>query len=138
MHVEPPEIWLADRVQKGLDTNLVWRMKKVLSGRRKAARCWNDALATACVEHGLERTISESHLFRSNCKPKHHIALSTHMDVVHGCAPRSELEELVMFFNQRGLGSGIANIVVDNEELEECEHLRRSSSTRHNCLASTR
>ena len=96
--VKPPSIWLEWRQAQGLDTNVVWRMKKVLYGRRVAGQRWVDHLAGLLEGEGLTRVAAAPQFF---CDPSRKLFLETHMDDGHGCGPIKLSKELCERLNEK-------------------------------------
>ena len=91
--VDPPALWKEQEEAAGRDSSLVWRMQKVLYGRRKAPKEWLKYFGRVLVEHaGLIQSASAPQFFRSS---NGQVFLEVHMDDIHASGPTADLEQIV-------------------------------------------
>ena len=89
----PPREWLMDREARGLTTNVTWKLKKQLPGRRRAAVRWTDHVATQFGIMGLEQYPGMPYFHASLDERK--IFIETHMDDFHGTCRQSAAKQLL-------------------------------------------
>lgn len=56
IYVHSPEIWLADQEARRPSLDVMWQMKKVLYGRRKACQMWYELLKDTFESCDMERS----------------------------------------------------------------------------------
>jgi len=61
---KPPPCWLEKEAAEGRSTHVLWRMRKVLYGRRKAGQAWVNYLTDLLCKFGLERSASAPRLLK--------------------------------------------------------------------------
>ena len=91
MLVEPPLEWQESEQAAGRDPTILWRMKKILYGRRKAPKEWLLFFGDLLKEIGLVQSSSAPHLFKSL---DGQVLLEVHMDDIHACGPTLALKKL--------------------------------------------
>ena len=64
-YVTPPKEWLVDRERRGLSTDVVWKLRKPLPARRKAAAFWTDHVATNFATIGLSQNLAMPYFYTS-------------------------------------------------------------------------
>ena len=95
VYCRPPKEWLSHRAKLGLSTTVVWRMKKLLPGRRVAATQWVEHMASVMMKfENLNRYVGAPQLF--TCK-KTDLSCELHMDDIHGTAPEEVAAEFMEF-----------------------------------------
>ena len=88
--VIPLREWLQERERQGLSTDVPWKMKKLLLGRRIAARQWVDFMGGVLKGARFSQSLGHPHLFRD---VRRDLTCELHMDDIHGCGPTSFLDE---------------------------------------------
>jgi hypothetical protein len=84
----PPEIWMSDHgYEKG---SVLWKLRRVLYGRRKAARAWVEYFANILVELGMTRCAAAPQLFK-----KGSCVAEAHMDDLHFAGDLVELRSII-------------------------------------------
>lgn len=79
--VTPPREWLQERQGQGLSTDVLRRMKKLLPGRRIAARQWVNFMGGVLKGAGLTQSLGHPHLFHDI---RRDLTCELHMDDIHG------------------------------------------------------
>jgi hypothetical protein len=91
--VVPPTVWLRREAEQNRSTEVLWKMRRVLYGRRKAAQAWHEFLAKQLQEEwGAQRCAAAPQLFM-----KGSVLLEVHVDDVHAAGDHGELEDLAKF-----------------------------------------
>lgn len=83
----PPEEWLEDRREKGLSTDVLWKLKKKWYGRRIAGQKFVDWAAKQSESEGFERSLVAPWFFHHGPKDN---SMEVHMDDFHGTGPEKE------------------------------------------------
>ena len=91
-YMYPPEEWLEDRGQRGLNTDVVWRLKKEWYGRRVAGQKFVDWAAKQSCSEGFDRSIVAPWFFHNAARD---ISMEVHMDDFHGTGPEKEVIEFL-------------------------------------------
>ena len=85
--VEPAQEYLERLAKAGRDTDIVWRLRRRLSGRRAAGQCCVEHVAGILVnELGFARWVTAPHFYWSS---ERMVALELHMDDIHGATTPS-------------------------------------------------
>ena len=69
--VRPPPEWIQMQRELGLDTEVLWRMLRLMPGRRIAGREWVKFMAEVFVDMDFERHLGAPNIFLSS-SPQHH------------------------------------------------------------------
>ena len=72
---------------------MLWKLKKQLPGRRRAAACWTDQVGEEFAGLGLSQFPGAAHLYAS--LDQRYVMIYTHMDDFHCCARRSAAGPLI-------------------------------------------
>jgi len=91
--VYPPREWLDEQAAQGLPTNVMWRMLKIMPGRRIAAKLWVDYLGEVHRSFGFEQCPGFRQFFHHK---ERGISCEIHMDDVHGCGPTNEVDAHIL------------------------------------------
>eukprot|EP00434_Breviolum_minutum_P036168 symbB.v1.2.032038.t1/scaffold3793.1/size50245/2 len=91
-YMKPPDEWLSRQEEKGLPTDVMWKLKKEWYGRRVAGTRWVEFIAEIVVGEGFQRCSVAPWFFHH---PGKRIAMEIHMDDMYGCGPRGEIEEFL-------------------------------------------
>jgi len=99
VYCKPPAEWLEHRAKVGESTTVVWRMKKLLPGRRVAATQWVEHMAKLMMEfEDLKRYEGAPQLFNSEVTD---MSCELHMDDIHGTAPEDVAERFIEHLKSR-------------------------------------
>ena len=91
--VEPAPEYLERLAKAGRDTDIVWRWRRQLPGRRAAGQSWVEHVAGILVNKlGFERCTTAPQFHWSAVRL---IALELHMDDIHGAATPSGREQVI-------------------------------------------
>merc|ERR1712086_552500 len=94
IYCEPPEIWLEDEGHsKG---SVLWKLVRVLYGRRKAAKAWVAFLAAVMEHIGFIRCAAAPQLFKMGS-----LLAEAHMDDVHFAGQHLEIRSFVKEMESR-------------------------------------
>ena len=89
--LEPAPEYFERIAKAGRDTNIVWRLRRQLPGRRAAGQSWVEHLAGILVNKlGFERCTTAPQFHWSAVRV---VALELHMDDIHGAATPSGREQ---------------------------------------------
>ena len=80
--VIPPPEWIEERRKRGEDTDVRWRMKKLLPGRRPAMKLWTEHTSDIRKSLGFERNKAQPHFFLNRRTLNF---CEVHADDMHGC-----------------------------------------------------
>ncbi len=100
---------------------VLWRMNKVMHGRRKGPRSWSNYLAAVLALLGVERSRSAPHMFVAL---KAEVAVEAHADDLHLAGPSLVLERTVKNLTKTGLKLKEALYYAPRAKAEHT-HLRR-------------
>ena len=91
--VEPAPEYLERRAKAGRDTDIVWRLRRQLPGRRAAGQSWVEHVAVILVNKlGFVRCTTAPQFY---CSSERMVALELHMDDIHGAGTASGRENFV-------------------------------------------
>ena len=90
--VKPPKEFVEQERAAGRRVDILWRMKKILPGRRKGSKSWMEFLAKTLVECGLEQCPAAPQFYKGVRDGRRSIVLEAHMDDMHGGGVDCELE----------------------------------------------
>ena len=91
--VEPAPEYLERLAKAGRDTDIVWRLRRQLLGRRAAGQSW--------VEHVAGILVNKLGFVRCTTAPQFHwisgrvVALELHVDDIHGAATPSDAKNFI-------------------------------------------
>ena len=88
--VKPPQEWLDWQAQQGLSTAVLWKMKKLLPGRRVASKLWVKHVGEQLKSVGFEQCPGQPQFFHNKTTK---LTCSVHMDDIHGCGPAEEIDK---------------------------------------------
>ena len=89
-YCDPPKEWLIARRKAGLDTDVVWKLKKQLPGRRIAGERWTTHVATTFQQKmNMEQCPALPQFFKTT-ESGGRLLVEAHMDDFHGSGRRSE------------------------------------------------
>ena len=91
--VDHPRGWLAGRQAEGLGAATVWRLLKVVPGRKKAGRVWGGHVAAVVANQWFERCRVATQFFFGKRRP---LAMEKHVDVMHGVGERPPLHRFLL------------------------------------------
>ena len=91
--VEPAPEYIERLAKAGRDTDIVWRLRRQLPGRRAAGQSWVKHVAGILVSKlGFERRTTAPQFYWSS---ERMVALELHVDDIHGTTTRSGREKIV-------------------------------------------
>ena len=85
----PPEEWLQARRDRGESDQVLWKMKRLLPGRRVAAKAWVSYVGVVLRSLDCEQDEAAPQFFRHK---ERQISVEVHMDDLHGCGPKASAE----------------------------------------------
>ena len=115
IYVQPPREWLESQS----DQEVVWRMNRVLYGRRKGTSAFVEFLASLLGQLGFERCAAAPQLFR-----KRSTVMEAHVDDLHAAGEVEDLRQLAEKLE--------AHVAIKGDSIYrpgstgEYEHLRRT------------
>ena len=92
VYVDPPEEYVQQLRDEGKPVDIKRRLRKQLYGRRKAAQLWMQHMAGVLVELGFNQCEAAPQFFYA---PVRNIALELHMDDIHGCGSKPDVEQFL-------------------------------------------
>ncbi len=92
VYVKPPPEWIAKQIEHDLPSDVTWRLRKQLPGRRTAGQRWVDhAAALLTDELGMIRCVECPCFFQS----LNGVVIELHMDDFHGAGPLEACNEII-------------------------------------------
>ena len=92
-YVDPPVQYIENIRANGGDVDIMWRLKRQLPGRRRAAQGWAEHLAQLLINRGFQQSAGHPQFF---VKDKPRIGLEAHMDDGHGFGEPSDVVALLL------------------------------------------
>ena len=89
--VRPPPEWIQMQRERGLDTEVLWRMLRLMPGRRIAGREWVKFMAEVFVDMDFERHLGAPNIFYHRVRNS---TLDVHMDDGHVAVPPAHVDSL--------------------------------------------
>jgi len=90
--VTPPRYWLDKHVASGGDPRALWRMKRLLPGRRIAAKCWVDHVGVVLRSLEFMQDAAMPQFFFHTVRK---IGCEVHMDDIHGVSKPTSLPDFI-------------------------------------------
>jgi hypothetical protein len=116
--VTPPPEWYAERNVAGLSTDVLWRMKKLLPGRRIAAKLWVERVGDVHRQLGFKQCVGFRQFFYHEEKQ---LTSEVHMDDIHGCGPSGAIDDHLLELKELL----VLKRAIRHEEGAVYQHLKR-------------
>jgi hypothetical protein len=87
--VTPPSEWYDERAAAGFSLDVLWRMKKLLPGRRIAAKLWVEQVGEVHRARGFEQCVGFRQFYYHKEKQ---LTFEVHMDDIHGCGEAGAID----------------------------------------------
>jgi hypothetical protein len=92
VYMKPPKEWLELRREAGESVDVIWKMKRLLPGRRIAARMWVDHVGVTLRSLDFLQDTALPQFF---VHPVFGISCEVHMDDIHGAGPKQHNREMI-------------------------------------------
>ena len=90
--MDPPTEYLARIAAEGKSTEISWRLRRQLPGRRQAGQMWCNHFTNILEDAGFVRCEAAPQFFRGENSS---IRLEVHMDDGHGCGTKADIVEFI-------------------------------------------
>lgn len=83
--VPPPKEFVEQERAAGRPTNILWRLKKILPGRRRRRQSWMNHLLKVMEQVGIKRCDAAPQLYKGDAQGRRmSVVVEAHMDDMNG------------------------------------------------------